>query len=238
MSVPPDEIWFVDLDRSATILFAQERSVARLSPGEEERAARLPGHEGQLRRAAYIAQRLVLERLFGPQIRGTVLPRDRHGRPQLPEGLAGAVSLAHTGYFALIGCTRERMIGVDLEALRVVKMDARRQGIIIAAAMTLTTQPLPVADQARFLRAWTRLEALAKADGRGMGHLLTQIGAVGGAKGAGIVWAAATAERAGCCVADLDVGHGLLASAAVARAVGDLAVRRLPEEMAALISPL
>ena len=229
MTKLPVEIWVVDLDASAEALFAAERQVARISTDEEERAARLPAGENRRRRAAYIAQRLLLERTCGPAIRGVVLGRGRNGRPQLPTGFPGAVSLAHTGRFALTGYTQARTIGVDLEAHRVVKMDARRQGIIVAAASTLTAGPLPATGDARFLRAWTRLEALAKADGRGMGHLLTQIGAAGGAKGAGIMWAAATAERAECRVQDLDLGDQLIGAVAVSSSAANCAVRTVPD---------
>ncbi len=56
--------------------------------------------------------------------------------------------------------------------------EARRARIEEAGA-ALSDEPLPAEGNARFLQAWVRLEALAKADGCGIGRLLTRLGILG-----------------------------------------------------------
>lgn len=208
-------IWLADLSDAAEALFEAERGTPRLSPDEETRTRQMPGETARLRRAAYILHRLAIERVFGPRARTLALPRDHYGRPLVPEALgAGAVSLTHAGSWALAAGTTSARIGVDLEAPRAVRMDLRRQAIIIAAAQAVSEASLPPGGPERFLQAWTRLEALAKADGRGIGYILMQIGAVGGQKQAGVGWAAQLAAELGVVVHDLDAGHGLTAAVA------------------------
>lgn len=178
------DIWLADLDRSASALFELERQTPRLSADEIARTDNVDDHAPQRTlRAAYIAQRVALETMFGVELRGAPLPRDHFGRPHLPAGMTGAFSLAHTSSLVLIGATRHARIGVDIETPRMIRMNAHRRAIIEAAAESLAREPLPGDSDARFLQAWVVLEALAKADGRGIGHLLTQLGAVGGRTG-------------------------------------------------------
>ncbi len=233
------QLWLIDLDRSAAGLFDCEAACPRLAPDEIAHLQAIPDPDNQrLRRAAHIAQRLILERLFGPEFRTVVLPRDSLGRPHLPPNLTGSVSLAHTSNFVLIGASRAPRIGVDLEAPRVIPMTRARRDIIEAAAASLSQQALPLAPDARFLQAWTRLEALAKADGRGIGHVLTAIGAVGQPRGTSnpaLTRAAAKiAASHGLRTHDLDAGPALYA--AIACAAKPPALKRITNDLAALLS--
>ncbi|MEQ1698435.1 MAG: hypothetical protein ABL901_21625 [Hyphomicrobiaceae bacterium] len=238
---PINQIWLIDLDRSAAPLNDSEATCPRLAPAEIARLQAIADPASQrLRRAAYIAQRLALERHFGPALRGVNLRRDAHGRPHLPPGHTGSVSLAHTANLALIAVSNAPRIGADLESTRPIRMTPARRHIIETAAANLSPQALPLDPDARFLQAWTRLEALAKADGHGIGHILTAIGAVGQPCGAPAdpVRQSATATLAkshGLHIHDLDAGPGLYAALAgnaqrpaLNRVTGDLSALLLP----------
>lgn len=228
-------VWHVDLARSTDALLALEQETPRLAPGDHSRAAQQghgdSGHPGARQRlAAYVAMRLVLERAFGTGVRGVTMTRSTEGqasgRPSLA-GLGGDFSLAHVADHALIAIAPFGSVGVDLERSRSVRMTARRQTAIEQAAAILhEAAPLPAATPDRFLTAWVRLEAYAKARHIGMARLLTAIGAMGGAAPGSAEDIAgrlrALADR--CDLASLDrsgAGPGGLAQAA---AVHDLAL--------------
>ena len=205
---------------------ACERASARLSPDDAARSAAVADPAARRHRhAASIALRLILERAFGPSLRCVSFARDRYGRPLLPPPHTGAFSLSHTSRFALVGVSHAGTIGVDIEAPRTVRMDPRRRHIIETAARTLTREPLPAPADARFLQAWVLLEALAKAEGRGIGHLLTRLGAVGSPSGQSDT-AAITAREHGLSLSTLDVGPSLYA--AVATSAADVPLLDLP----------
>ncbi|MFV0295541.1 MAG: 4'-phosphopantetheinyl transferase family protein [Hyphomicrobiaceae bacterium] len=89
-------------------------------------------------------------------------------------------SLAHCGDGALIALSRTGPIGTDLEFRRAVRIRAHRRALIEQASVVLTGQPLAPADaDDRFLVAWVRLEAAAKATGEGIAALLRRLGARG-----------------------------------------------------------
>ena len=163
--------------------------------------------------------------------------RGPHGRPELPKVAThsggGAVSLAHTGRYALAGCARGGSIGVDLEAPRGVAIDARRRDIIITAARALTAAPLLSGEGACMLQSWVRLEALAKADGRGIGHLLAAIGAIGG--GGNATGATTLAALGGIEVRDLDTGPALYGAVALTRGAGAVSLFAAPDAIAHLL---
>jgi 4'-phosphopantetheinyl transferase len=69
-------------------------------------------------------------------------------------------------------------IGIDVEKSRIVRMPAMRRAPIEAEAIRLAAgAPLGGSDDAdaRFLRAWVRMEAVAKARGTGVGPLLETV---------------------------------------------------------------
>ena len=205
---------------------ACERATARLSPDDAARSAAVRDPlDRHYRHAAAIALRVILERHFGPSMRCVSFARDRYGRPLLPPPHTGAFSLSHCGRVALVGVSDAGAIGVDIEAPRTIRMDPRRRLIVETAAQVLTREPLPVQRDARFLQAWVILEALAKADGRGIGHLLTRLGAVGSPHGE-LDAAATMAREHGLALNAIDVGPSLYA--AVATSAADVPLLDLP----------
>lgn len=214
MTRPDAEVWLVDLEACAGALDA---AGAGLTDGDRARIATTADPEARRERAlAHIALRLLIARLFGSRWHGVSYRIAERGKLTLP-GLPGDFTLAHTAGLALIGATREGEIGADLETLRAVRIsDVRRAEIISVAASLAPGSALPEDAGARVLQAWVRLEAVAKADGRGVGQALTALGARGTA------WAGTDdASLAGRFrVTDLDAGRGVFA--AVATRAGSL----------------
>ena len=190
------ELALVDLEACRPSLFAIEDETPRLSAEDEARFARMASLEAQhARRAAHIALRILLERFIGGAMRQVPFPISQHGKPTLdPAALAANAlaagssapqsqpslldfSLSHTAGHALIGISTHGPLGVDLEHHRAPRIMGERRAAIERAGIEFAGgAPLPEHDRdARFLVAWVRLEAIAKADGRGVGAHLSVI---------------------------------------------------------------
>jgi 4'-phosphopantetheinyl transferase len=234
------ELWLVDLERAAPALEELEAAVPRLSPDDRRQVRQIGDlRERRHRRAAYVALRVALERMAGPAVRGARFVRSPAGKPSLARGPA-AFSLSHSGGFALIGVTRHDAIGVDLEPTRSVRMSLRHQQLIMAAGRGLGARnggnTLPAL---AFLQAWSRLEAFAKADGRGLARLLADVGMRGEASRAAtpaIVEASARqiAEDTNLEVCDLKLPHRLHGAVALARPASAPRVRAFPVDRPAI----
>lgn len=179
------DVWFADLDAAATRLDEANARLQLLPPEEHTRAA----HIGDPLRAqrwsrARIALRLVLATHVGlPDARAPFV-LSPGGKPRFAS--AGPwFSLSHSGALLLAAVSREGPVGVDLETRTTADMDERRRAAIERAAAELAPHaPLPEkSDVQRFLQAWTRLEAVAKASGAGIGRLLTGLAIHGPAAG-------------------------------------------------------
>jgi len=171
------ELWLVDLEKSAKALDAIERAVPRLTADDLERADAIADRRARRDRlAAYTALRILLERIAGAGVRGRPFMRTAGGKPRLDCGTA-EFSLSHIEGLALIGISSTYPLGVDLERVRPIKMAARRLVEISAVGAGLGHKPLPALSTERvFLQAWARLEAFAKARGRGLVQTLADVG--------------------------------------------------------------
>lgn len=168
------ELWLVDLDKAESALDTLEATTPRLSSDMQDRINRMADTATRReRRLAHIALRILLEARLGPRIRGMPFTRTAQDKPSLA-GVAAAFSLSHTRGLALIALAEHDPLGVDIEVERPVRMTPHRRAPIEAEAVALAGGvALEGADpDARFLRAWVRLEAAAKAHGRGIGALL------------------------------------------------------------------
>lgn len=209
MSAPlPDtalELWLVDLDATAGSLLAAEADCSRLSPQEAERAQAITDDSARRRwLSAHIALRLLLERWGGAGLRAQPFQFAPGGRPFL-SGPAPHFSLSHAGQFALIGLTRSAPLGVDIEVISPRIMPRERRSRLVAFANDVAggaelpdvhpslasgaraaAGPAESAnvETATFIQAWCRVEAFAKADGRGLLAVLSQAGIMGPARDA------------------------------------------------------
>src|SRR5262245_17344643 len=111
-------------------------------------------------------------------VRGLNLERPNGGKPRLNPSLGPLdFSLAHAEGAALIGITRGRAIGVDLEDVRPVRIAGDRRRRILAAGTALNAAILNArSEEEAFVRAWVCLEALAKAAGAGLARTLAALG--------------------------------------------------------------
>lgn len=189
-----------------------------------------------------MALRLLIERVFGADVRQAPLTAGAHGKPCI-SGLAGDFNLAHTGGLALIAAGRNACLGVDLELERSLRLSQPRRLILETAAERLAPDwALPPVGNTRTLQAWARLEAAAKATGRGIGRTLADLGVWG----AGRALDGCAPERAGVPegtrgpdgaligVVDLDLGPDRFAALAGTGVLAAPRVARLPESEAAL----
>ena len=188
--------------------------------------------EERWRRAAHIALRIIIERTYGPEWRKVPYIFGETGKPTLL-GCAGDFSLAHTRGFALIGVNPRGNVGVDLELTRDIKIAPNRQQAIVAAAARLVPdKALPDDHRERFIQAWVRLESLAKADGRGIGHILTVLGARRLKDAASID---AGPQDLPYTVIDLAIDPGFFAAAALgSTSATTIPISRIPTEAGAL----
>ena len=219
------EIWSVDLARVTASLLSLDAEHGLLAPEERDRASGLTLRVvTEERLAATIALRLLLERVAGPGLRGVPFTRNATGKPMLPDASCH-FSLSHVDGWAVVALSTAP-VGVDVERLRTVAIDPVRRGRIEAAAAAFApASPRAVSSCGhRFLQAWTRLEALAKADGRGIGRLLTELGVLGAGRHApaiddGALPATIALLTAAHATLDLDLGGDLIGAVAGARGI-------------------
>ncbi len=230
-------LWLVDVNAAEQALWAMEAQTPRLCWRERmEFETTSNWRRGRDRYAAHVALRLILERWLGAQaVRGVAFDYYDSGKPYLRDsGLD--FSLSYSDQMVLIGVRVGGAIGVDLECERTVKMSAERQAQIAATASAIcrcSNTADSVHKDVPFLQAWTRMEAVSKATGMGIGRVLRYFGLTGADKAhrAGDQTAVIEfIERYDVCVRDLDIFPGLYASVAQIRGTVMPQLRNMPVE--------
>jgi 4'-phosphopantetheinyl transferase len=170
------QLWRIDLD---TVAQAESRWQAILSPDERDRAGRF--HFDRDRRhfsAARGLLRIVLAAYLAAEPQDVRFRYSEKGKPELAEPYAVSgltFNVSHSGGVALLGFTRNRPIGVDVEKVR-DDFDTRA----IARRFFSPTEQEQLAELAAekrhwaFFRCWTLKEAFIKALGEGLSHPLHQ----------------------------------------------------------------
>ena len=232
---PALDVWLVDVLGSSAALNEIECCEPRLPNDEKERAG--AGGDGALRaawRTCRIALRLLIERCAGPELARRPFACNSAGKPHVP-GASLHFNLSHRQGFALIVLSHGERVGVDLEAARRLTLPGpRRASLRAAAAAMIAGQPLPAGD-AGTLQAWTRLEAAAKAEGDGIGRLLTDLG-LRGPRGGGPdadvrQRTRAWLETAQLDVVDLALPQGLFGALAARGAQAPVTLFHFPAEL-------
>lgn len=230
----PLELWRIDFVLCREALTAAEAMTPRLPLATDL-------VEGSDRRLAHIALRIVIERFLGAGARRVPFAVASGGRPELPMADL-SFSLSHTRGVALLAVGRRGPLGIDIELPRAVRIAGRRRLAIQRAGAALGSDLAACVtdDDAAFLRAWTRLEALAKADGCGMGRMLGRLGAWGGPVLSDPELATRAADALGALrIHDLALGEDGFGSLAAPRDVACPPVRSLPasaDGLAALLA--
>jgi 4'-phosphopantetheinyl transferase len=235
-SLSPIELWLVDLARAGPVLEVEERETPRLASYDRDRLDAIV--DLALRRerlSAYVALRIVLERIAGSCVRGRTFVFEHGGKPRLVD-ISMEFSLSHTDGFALIGANTVGAIGVDVERRRILRLSTQhREALQAAAAGIGNGAPTFGNDDDAVVRAWVRLEAFAKARGTGLARLLAEIGvrrpntASPGVRPHQIRgMAAQLAAASGLLVFDLALAQDPIGAAAVANCTSTPAVRLFP----------
>lgn len=182
--------------------------------------------------ATRLALRLALRDHLGVYEARQPIARGAGGKPLLPAGIGG-FSISHTERSALIAVAAAGSVGIDLETRRDLSFSPERCQKIRSAAGAFGPAPL-CDDVFGLLQGWTRLEAVAKARGSGIGQLLTDLGVWGPGHGARDAAEIAAAARRligaeGVSVHDLNLPPELFGSLAVipGMALGEVPVRRV-----------
>lgn len=222
------ELWLVDIAASAAALDIVEARRHLLSLSDIEKFAVLKdAGMREMRRSAHIALRVAIAHAFGPGWCGVPFTTSETGKPAL-DGIEGGFSLSHTQGLALIGISYGGSIGVDIERLRTIRMsEARRVVIERAGVMLGGGKPLEGEADERLLMAWVRFEAVAKAEGCGIGPLLSRFGMGRREIAASVVDIDHLAH-------DLEVGEGIFAAAALPAGLNVTPLRRLPQTAEAI----
>ncbi|MCW3059535.1 MAG: phosphopantetheine-protein transferase [Capsulimonas sp.] len=212
-------IWGVALDDTSLRL---DELVMTLSGAERTRADRFKfARDRDAFIAAHGALRSILCGYLGLEAQEIVFTEGAHGKPELSGGMAGSLrfNLSHTHGAALIGVTREARIGVDIERVRenTPILDLARRFFHPDEAYALEQTP-PERQVSAFFTTWTRKEALVKAHGDGLGHLL-QAFAVSVDNAAEVLVKPAGEEKIDWRVYELPVGMEYRASVACDRAM-------------------
>ncbi|MFD3841985.1 4'-phosphopantetheinyl transferase family protein [Streptomyces sp. NPDC058642] len=165
MDEPRVDVWTVPLDGSPATVAALSRL---LSGREAERAGRCR-FEADRRRfvVAHGVLRRILAGYLGVPAGELRLERGRHGKPRLADGATLRFNLSHCGELALVAVSRHAEVGVDVDRLRPgVPVEAFAERFFPASdARFVAAAAGPVERGERFLRLWTRKEAVVKAAG-------------------------------------------------------------------------
>lgn len=157
-------VWQVDLERAER---DQAWLIELLSADERRRA---DAYSFERDRRTFVIGRGVLRQLIGRYLDRApdriVFHAGPHGKPQVA-GLQ--FNLSHSADRALLAFSRDRDVGVDLEALRPVADYERLARATFSPAESATLMRLPPDRRLEsFLACWTRKEALLKASGLGL----------------------------------------------------------------------
>ena len=168
-------VFLIDLDEPNPDASSAVKWASLLPSSERERARNFIS---SVDRARYVASRVALRHLLGAA--GATVHQacsfscSAAGKPYLPGG--PEFSMSRSGNIALVAISPQLSVGVDIERIRPVEVPAawrqRFPALDRVAAIGPRIAPDPSVE---FLRAWTRLEALAKRHDAPMGALLDQM---------------------------------------------------------------
>ena len=177
LEVQTIHLWWIVLDVTDENL---QTFISLLSTSEKIKADRFKFRQHQHRyQAVHGILRIILGRylkLDPAQINFT--HRDR-GKPYLTADcnpLNLQFNLSHSENMAIVGISRDRPIGVDLEKIRPMEnAEQLAERFFCASEYALLTQAIPEERDKLFFQLWTAKEAYLKATGEGISGGLNQI---------------------------------------------------------------
>jgi 4'-phosphopantetheinyl transferase len=143
-----------------------------LSPGERRRAARYFRAADRFRYVEVCARRrLLLAARLGIPFEEVDIVAGTHGKPALAAGAPVDLrfNTSHSGDLAAFAFAVGREVGIDIEACRPAPdLDTVADQVLSDAERSAYHRLGPSDRPLAFYQAWTRKEAFAKADGRGL----------------------------------------------------------------------
>jgi 4'-phosphopantetheinyl transferase len=140
-----------------------------LSPVEAARSARFAtGDERRRYVVSHGALRLILSAFTGRDSRAIHIAIGARGKPYVV-GPGPHFSLSHDGDLAVVAVTTQGPIGVDVERIRPdLGLDTFVRPLVPASDVVRIEALCPEQRSRAWFQAWTRLEAVAKASGKGL----------------------------------------------------------------------
>ncbi len=166
------EIWWTNTQAASAVLdqFASETALPAATDSENVSDAS---------RWARIILRLGLSRFGNQSLVCCPITRNTKGRPELVGSGRPIFSISHSADHIAVAIADVGPLGIDIEYHRSIKMSSeRQQGIMRQASnhgLALPSNEEGSTGDSRFLGVWTKLEAIAKARGDGIGAVLTQL---------------------------------------------------------------
>lgn len=162
-------VWISDLDRQRD----DAADLELLSEDERVRAARF---HFDVHRRRFVACRSLLRRLVAAEL-GTA-PQDvsfqygPFGKPALAGESELKFNVSHSDRYALLGFTRGRDVGIDIERVRTLaNLDHLAERVFSPAEQEEFSLVPPASRAEAFFSGWTRKEAYIKARGDGLQRL-------------------------------------------------------------------
>lgn len=163
-------VWPVDIDAPAE---SAADVAGMLAPDERRRADRFRTARDRRRFMVTRATlRSLLGRYLGVDPHEVPIGYGAYGKPELRTASSRsdlAFSLAHSGHITLFAFTRDRRVGIDVEAVRPVpELDLLAQRLFTSRERGLLDALEGCERRTVFFHGWTRKEAIAKALGQGL----------------------------------------------------------------------
>lgn len=170
-TLPPDElhVWRVSVDRAGAAL---EEWKALLAPRERARLERFHFPSDARRElVSRGALRWLLGSYLSRSLAGEEFALEGTGKPVLREGSSGErleFNSSHSGDWVLLGFSRGRSLGVDIERWREIDSESIMRDYFSPAEFAAWKNAPPSLKTRVFFDGWTRKEAYLKALGVGL----------------------------------------------------------------------
>ena len=170
-------LWWISLDVSEENL---QNLSSLLSKSEKIKAERFKFPQHQRRyQAVHGILRIILGRYLKLDPTQINFTHSDRGKPYLTDDcnpLNLQFNLSHSENMAIVGISRDRRIGVDLEKMRPMEnAEQLAERFFCASEYALLTQAIPAERDKLFFQLWTAKEAYLKATGEGISGGLNQI---------------------------------------------------------------
>ena len=177
LEVKAIHLWWISLDVTEENL---QTFISLLSESEKIKADRFKFPQHQRRyQAVHGILRMILARYVNLDPAQINFTHSDRGKPYLTDDcnpLNLQFNLSHSENMAIVGISRDRRIGVDLEKIRSMEnAEQLAQRFFCVSEHRLLTQAIPEERDKLFFQLWTAKEAYLKATGEGISGGLNQV---------------------------------------------------------------